>query len=90
MTVDITEILIYTCNIRDRKAKYLHCHRLIVPHASTDFARQATPDRFSPWGYSYESSRTDGFSQTEDCGEFASEACIFITRAGNFLERRLK
>ena len=83
-------INIYLQYSRLQWTKYLHCHCLIVPHASIDFAKRATSDRFSPWGYSYESSRTDGFSQTEDSGKFASEVCIFIIRAGKFLEHRLK
>jgi hypothetical protein len=68
----------------------LHGYRLIVPHASIDFAKHTTPDEFLPLGcYSYECSRTDGFPQTEGSGEIASEVCIVIIKADKFLERRL-
>ena len=77
--------------LQQLRAKNLHCHRLIVAEASIYFAKRATPDIFSPcaW-YSYESSWTDGCSQTEDSGECASEVCMFIIRVGEFLEGRLK
>ena len=79
----------YLQQLRSQWTKYLHCHCFIVPHASIDFAKRAAPDKFSSWScHPYESSRTDGCSQTEDSGEFASEVCMFIIRAWKFLERR--
>ena len=71
--------------------KNLHCHRFIVAHASIDCAKRATPDKFPPCGwYCYESSWTDGSSQTEDNGKCASEVCMFIIRMGKFLQRSFK
>ena len=72
------------------RAKNLYCHLLIIPDASIDSAKWSTPDILPYDWYRYEISRTDGGSQTEGTGEFASEESIFIIRVGKFLERRIK
>ena len=89
MTVDITEILmIYLEHLR---RKNLYCHLLIVVDALKDTAKRATPDALPYGWYRYEIGRTDGGSQTESSGEFASEACIFIIiRVGKFLKHRIE
>ena len=88
MTVDITEILmIYLEHLR---RKNLYRHLLVVPDASIDSGKRATPDTLAYGLYRYKISRTDGGSQMEGSGECASEVCIFIIRVGKFLERRIK